>query len=194
MSLPPTPAPGASILAWARRAAEWMRSQRLVAGPGILLRSSSSGTVISTRTNFSGSGAGATTCRAFFATEVRNVGEVPHLFLATGQVTGGTGSEAYDVDLCAVGSEPEDGTCVWLEITGDGYVEDGVLLPGFDVTGVTHGSGSSMPDQVPPTVEDDTGAKAYVLLGSWNGGAFTAAACGNVNVTFCPGSFSFSRF
>lgn len=49
MSLPPTPAPGASILAWARRAAEWMRSQRIVAGPGILLRSSSSGTVISTR-------------------------------------------------------------------------------------------------------------------------------------------------
>lgn len=86
MSLPPTPAPGASILAWARRAAEWMRSQRLVAGPGILLRSSSSGTVISARNQ--AFGATSQTMHPFKIVGSLDESEDPQITVNYGQIIG----------------------------------------------------------------------------------------------------------
>lgn len=47
MPLPPTPRSGFQAIAWAKRLTEWVRSTRPVAGPGIRLRQSPSGTIIS---------------------------------------------------------------------------------------------------------------------------------------------------
>jgi hypothetical protein len=104
-------------------------------------------------------------------------------YLQGGQVAGGEGNEVVaDIELATVGSEPADGTQKWLEIDGDGEEADGVLLPGFHVTGVTVVSTSS--DNVLPEV--GTPGTYYHLLGAWNADVFRPAEGGNLNVTFCP--------
>jgi hypothetical protein len=104
-------------------------------------------------------------------------------YLQGGQVAGGEGNEAVaDIELATVGSEPADGTQKWLEIDGDGEEADGVLLPGFHVTGVSLVSTSS--DNVLPEV--GTPGTYYHLLGAWNEEVFRPAEGGNLNVTFCP--------
>ena len=129
---------------------------------------------------------GGTTCRAFFALETHNVGDTPHLFLATGQVMGGTGNLTPEIDLGPLDSPPEENLFVWLEITGDGIVADDVLLPGFNVSSAVVGSGASMPPNVSPTAEQPEGAKVHVLLGRWRDGTFLPVQCGNIETGFCP--------
>lgn len=114
--------------------------------------------------------------------------------LQGGQVMGGSGNETVgDITLAAVGSEPADGTDHWLEITGNGVTDSGILLSGYDVTAATDGSGASIPANTLPTATTATARKVYVLLGTWSGDVFTPAQGGNVGVTFCPGGYTITR-
>jgi len=115
--------------------------------------------------------------------------------LQGGQVAGGNGGneDVADITIGTVGSEPSDGTHYWLEITGDGEVDAGVLLPGFEVTAVTTGSGSSLPANTLPTAASHTSKKFYLLLGTWNNNEFAPSQIGNVIVGYCPGNYDIGR-
>jgi hypothetical protein len=115
------------------------------------------------------------------------------LFLLGGTVTGGEGNITIeDIELATVGSEPADGTHVWLEVAFTATEEDDVLAPGGDVTTATPGSGTTVPDNVLPTVSSLDG-KIYISLGSWAQAIFYPSACGNILISHCPGSLTFSR-
>ena len=194
MRLPDKKRPGNPVLA-----SDWNLLLDAIAArtprpsPGLELVQSSGGFAYRMRPAAGGSGAGATTCRAFFATEVRNVGEVPHLFLVTGQVMGGEGNLTPEIDLGAVDDPPEDDRFVWLAISGEGVVEDGVLLPGFEVQDAEVGSGAEMPSNTLPTASSPSGT-VHVLLGEWHDGEFRPVRCGNIQVGFCPpSSFQIQR-
>lgn len=118
--------------------------------------------------------------------------------LQGGQVTGGTGNVVVaDITLAVVASEPADGVKQWLEITGNGVTDSGVLLGGFNVTAAVSAvpgqQGATVPNNTLPEYDDATGKKAYLLLGTWSGSQFVAAQGGNVTVSFCPGNFTITR-
>ena len=112
------------------------------------------------------------------------------IYLVGGVVSGGTGNiDIDDYNLATIGSEPADGTYVWLEVDFTAYVEDGVLLPGGDVTSVITGEGTTLPDNVIPTAAAPDGM-LVVPLGLWSNGSFVASDCGNIQVSHCPGSLT----
>jgi len=113
--------------------------------------------------------------------------------LTGGTVTGGEGNETVpDIDLGDVGDEPAGGTHFWLECSGDAITEDDVLLPGFDLTTATVGSGASLPSNTIPTAAAPAGV-LHVSLGSWSAGKFIPAGCGNLQISHCPGTLSYAR-
>jgi hypothetical protein len=115
------------------------------------------------------------------------------ILLLGGTVTGGSGNITVpDLSLATVGEEPVDGTHHWLEVSITAIVEDDVLLPGGDVTAATDGSGTTLPDNTIPTYSSAAGT-LYISLGSWALGKFTPAGCGNIQVSHCPGSLTYSR-
>ena len=185
MRLPDKKRPGDPVLA-----SDWnvlldaIASRTPRPSPGMELVFSSGG--FSYRRRRAAQSGGGTNCRAFFATEVRDVNDEPHLFLVTGQVMGGSGNQTPEIDLGAVDSPPENDQFVWLEITGDGLVEDEVLMPGFTVTDAAVGSGPTMPDNTFPTASQPTAKKVHVLLGEWTDQVFKAVQCGHIQVSFCP--------
>ena len=131
---------------------------------------------------------------AFYYVYTKDVLGTDHWFLQGGTVTGTASHYAIDdLDLGAVGSEPPDGTCVWLEVTGNPVEEDDVLLPGFTITAApTDGSGASVPadEAVAPGA---TGKKCYVRLGVWNDDTFLPDNIGNITVIWCSGAFRKTR-
>ncbi len=115
------------------------------------------------------------------------------LMLLGGAVSGGTGNiNVADLTLAVIGEEPVNGTHHWLDVSYTAIVEDGVLLPGGDVTAVTDGSGTTIPDNVMPTASSPSGT-FYIPLGNWLNGRFFPSGCGNIQVSHCPGSFTYSR-
>jgi hypothetical protein len=110
--------------------------------------------------------------------------------LLGGTVTGGAGNETIAaVTLGTVGTEPADGIFQWIAASVTGLVEDAVLLPGGDLTAAVPGSGASLPANTIPTASSPAGT-LYISLGSWLGGKFIPAACGNIQVAHCPGTLS----
>lgn len=117
--------------------------------------------------------------------------------LQGGQVTAGTGSKVIaDIELATIGTEPADGTKVWVEANGDGVVLDGRLFQGYnlDEDATTTDSGTDLPDNTLPTVASSAGRKCHVLLGQWGGDRFAPSNRGNIQIGFCPSSYQVSRF
>ena len=114
--------------------------------------------------------------------------------LLGGTITGGDLTETIaDILIGTVGSEPVDGTFYWLKCSYTGEVEDLVLLPGGDLTAVAAvGNGLVVPNNQIPTAATPAGF-VYLVLGQWNGSVFTPSGCGDVTLTHCPGSLSYSR-
>lgn len=111
-------------------------------------------------------------------------------FLLGGSVSGGSGNETVaDIELAEIGDEPEDGTHVYLTVSFTAYAEDDVLLPGGDVTAVSQGSGTTLPDNVVPTSTSLEGT-LIISLGQWAAGVFTPSACGNITVGHCLGALT----
>jgi hypothetical protein len=78
-----------------------------------------------------------------------------------------------------------------LEVEGEGVVEDGLLLAGFDVTTITVSIGPPSA-HILPTADDPTGT-AYISLGEFSADSFYPAMKGNINIAFCPGNFTITR-
>ena len=196
MRLPDKKRPGNPVLA-----SDWNLLLDAIAArtprpsPGLELVQASGGFAYRMRRVAAGdSGSAPTACRAFYATEVREVSDVPHLFLVTGQVMGGEGNLTPEIDLGAIDEDnPPDDGFVWLEISGEGEVVDDVLLPGFEVQDAEVGSGAEMPSNTVPTANSPSGT-VHVLLGEWHDGEFRPVRCGNIQVGFCPpSSFQIQR-
>ena len=116
-----------------------------------------------------------------------------NLMLLGGAVSGGTGNiNVADLTLAVIDEEPVDGTHHWLEVSFTALIVDDVVLPGGDVTAVTDGSGTTIPDNVIPTFSEPNGT-LYILLGNWSNGKFYQSGCGNFAVSYCPGSFTYYR-
>jgi hypothetical protein len=115
-------------------------------------------------------------------------------WLTGGTVTAGDANEEIDdIHLGNVGSEPDDGTWFWIEASGTATTEDGLLLPGFDLTSATVGSGDSFPTgNTIPTVSSPSGS-LQISLGSWSNGVFVPAGCGNIQIFHCPGTLRYSQ-
>lgn len=175
---------GGKMLEWL----EWLERDRVIAGPNIRENQTPQGRVF---TGMAAGDSGSYAPNAFY--RVYTDGADPeHAWLQGGQVTGGDGNEnVADIDLGEVGTHA-DGP-LWLEVTGNGIEVDGLLYGGFNVTGAATTTATS-PANTIPTVGSSTGKKFHLLLGRWLDGAFTAAAGGNLNVGFCGGAYSPSRF
>lgn len=114
--------------------------------------------------------------------------------LLGGTVTGGTGNQtAADIPVGTIGSEAlQDGQHYWVKADVTAVTEDGVLLPGANLTSATVGNGTSLPANDIPTAASETG-HIYISLGSWSGDIFNPSGCGNIQISHCPGNLSYAR-
>jgi hypothetical protein len=119
-----------------------------------------------------------------------------HTYLQGGTVTGGDGTDTIaDIKVIDSGSGPVSavGNHLYVEATGNGVVEDGVLLPGWDLTSASTGTAASVPSDTLPTASSSSGKKCYVDLGVFTSDDFLPAAAGSIRISFCPGSYTVSR-
>ena len=115
-----------------------------------------------------------------------------------GTVYGGSGSFTIK-DIKVMDSKTVSGTLVgkvlWVQVSVNGIAQDGVLLPGCNVTAatcsVTSTVGEKVPDNTLPTAKSPEGKKIHIEIGRWNDKNFSPSRQGNINVQFCPGSYSF---
>jgi len=130
---------------------------------------------------------------AFFSTYG---GEDGNTYLVGGTVTGGTGNFVQkDIKIYNDEGEPvqSSGKNMILGVTGNGYVQDGVLLPGFTATAISIAY-VKIPDNTLPTATSPSGKRFYINLGVFTKTAFIPSGRGNFVVDFCPGSYSVYRF
>lgn len=133
---------------------------------------------------------------AFFTKYTNTDGDI---YLQGGTLSGGTGNEPvsdiliYDHITGWTGS-PDDHLV--LSFDGTGVVEDGVLLSGFDVTSVSGPSPGAVGSTTLPTASSAAGS-GDISLGIFSGDTdttgFGPANVGNIQITFCPGSFTITR-
>jgi len=111
--------------------------------------------------------------------------------LRGGIVTGGETNEVIgDITLANTAT---DNTFLWIHVTFEANMADDVLLPGVEnITAAATGSGTTVPDNVIPTIADPTG-EIYILLGHYFNNLFTPDACGNFVIGHCPGAITASR-
>jgi len=116
-------------------------------------------------------------------------------YLQGGTVSGGSGSETAANILVINSSGPTQtaGTHMYVEATGDGITSDGVLLPGWNITGATVGYATTVPENTLPTATAATGKKCYVDLGVFTDDAFFPSGAGNIEITHCLGSYHVIR-
>lgn len=116
-------------------------------------------------------------------------------YLQGGAVSGGSGNQpvadikVVDADTGPIGAP---GQSLILTAAGDGLVVDGILMPEFDVTGVTQSEGTPGSNTL-PTVDSPSGS-CEVYLGMFNATGFRPAGPGNIVINFCYGGFSPSRY
>lgn len=185
----PKPASGGDLLTWASAAWEAMRRSVPIAGPGIRISITSSGTVISAEP--AKSPAVAPRIEGPFCGLYKQEGR---WMLMGGTVTGGSGNVTVSDFVIAVSpTTPDDGDKVWIVATGAAVTDDGVLLAGINLTTATTANGAVFPAMnTIPTAAAPTGV-LNILLGSWSNGVFVPSNCGNIQLTHCPGTLSHVR-
>ena len=130
---------------------------------------------------------------AFFSTYVDDAG---HTYLVGGQVMGGIGNftepdiKIIDADSGVMHSA---GTNMILGVTGTGYAVDGVLLAGFTATASAIAY-VAIPDNTVPTATSLSEKRCYINLGVFTETGFQPALAGNVSVSFCPSTYTVTRF
>jgi len=130
---------------------------------------------------------------AFFSTYRREDGST---YLVGGQVSGGTGNFVQkDIKIYDDEGEPvqSSGKNMILGVTGNGYVQDGVLFQGFTATAISIAY-VAIPANTLPTATSPSGKRCYINLGVFTETAFIPAGRGNIAVTFCPGAYGVYRF
>jgi hypothetical protein len=117
-------------------------------------------------------------------------------FLQGGSVNG-VGVDTSDLKVFDSTPSP-DGTWqgtndqqLYLSVVGTGVVEDGVLLPGFEISSITPTIGTP-PASTPPTADDPSGT-CILTLGTFFNEAFYPDNIGSFTVAVCIGSFVVAR-
>ncbi len=157
------------------------------------------------RRSVGGKGGGAAVEGAFYTIYTVSSEDATNgdIMLTGGQVAGGTGNTViapiviFD-QSAAAGAGAWTGTpgqILQLEITGAGSEVDDVLMPTFDVDDPLSApaAAASLSTNVLPEVGALTGT-CYVSLGVFSAAGFTPANVGNIQVSFCYGGFTVSRF
>ena len=177
---------GSTLIAWAKN----LQADRALPGPGLTENQTPEGRILSVA-SVSGT---AVPTGAFFGMALDGDGNT---LLQGGMVTAGSGSHAFlDIAVLEPGPSVGDlaGNFLWLEITGNGVVADGVLLPGFNLTTAATGIGTAVPDNTLPTAAGASGKTCHVLLGQWSETTFHPSGVGNIQISFCPGSYTVTRY
>lgn len=118
-------------------------------------------------------------------------------YLQGGTVTAGSGSDtAVNIAFTNALGVPlqTPGTHMYAEVTGSGITADGVLLPGYNLTSISVGYGAEVPSNTLPLAAGATGKKCYVDLGVFTETSFLPAGSGNIQISYCPGSYTVSRY
>ena len=161
-------------------------------GLALSIPSQYSKTPVTVRTFDKNPDGGGPSVGAFFTLYTNEDGDI---FLQGGTVTGGTGNvpiadfQIYDHITGWVGSA---GDHLILHFSGTGIVVDGVLLGGFNLSTVTGPTAGAVGATTVPTAGSASGS-GDISLGIFATGAFNAANVGNIQITFCPGSFTITR-
>ena len=107
-------------------------------------------------------------------------------WLRGGVITGGPDNETI-ADI-ALDLESADGTYLWLVVAFTANAEDGVIMPGVEsINSITEGGGTTVPDNVIPTISAPAG-ELVMVLGYYAGGMFIPTGCGHRTVNHCPGT------
>ena len=117
-------------------------------------------------------------------------------YLQGGTVSAGSGSDtAANIALTNAEGEPlhSAGTHMYVNVLGNGIRSDGVLLPGFDLTSASVGYNSSVPSNTLPLAAGATGKRCYIDLGVFTDTGFLPSGSGNIQISYCPGSYTFFR-
>lgn len=132
---------------------------------------------------------------AFFTLYVDGSGDT---YLQGGTVTAGDETKTIaDIKVIDSGTGPEQaaGVHMYVDAEGDGVVEDGVLLPGFNLvpanTSIAYNS--TIPANTLPTAAAETGKKCRVDLGVFTASGFLPSNIGNVAIYYCPGAYTVRR-
>jgi hypothetical protein len=110
-----------------------------------------------------------------------------HTYLQGGTVTGSTGTEtAANIKVIDSGTGPTQsaGVHMWAAVTVAAIEADGIMMSGVNVTAASIGYGSTVPDDVMPTLT--TSGTKHVSLGQFTATGFLPSALGNVQISFCP--------
>lgn len=194
MTQPPRPSSGSPILHWCARLWDYVVSLRPIAGPGILLRSSRNGTVISIAPPRPGTGGGTSLRGAFYT---RYTDDDGHLRLQGGTVTGGNGGTNtiadYKLSDATTGPVAAAGQILYLNAGCTATLADGIMLPGCLLTSASLTVPASVPASHTFTVAAPTGS-IYLEIGRWTDNGFQpSAGPGNLLASGCIGNFSISR-
>ncbi len=119
-------------------------------------------------------------------------------YLQGGTVTAGNNTITVDNIKVIDGTTGIEGTVdhhLYLECTGNGVLEDDVLVPGWNLTAVVQPpvSAATVPDNTLPTAASATAKKVYISLGVYTTDGFAPARVGNIQISFCPGNYTVSR-
>ena len=163
---------------------------RLVAGPGILLRQTSSGTIVSAAGS---SPVSISAPAAFF-----HIFKDPdgHTMLQGGSVTGGHGGSATIDHILVIDAESglaeAAGIILYIVANVSATIEDGLMLPGATLNSATTATAAELPDNHSFTIGAPTGDLHYEI-GRWTATGFLPAGPGNMHAMGCPGNFRLER-
>ena len=120
------------------------------------------------------------------------------IMLQGGQVAAGSGNASVAdfllYDISATTWAGTAGQFLQLTVNGDGSSEDGILMPTFDLTSVTGPAAvASIAANTLPIV-GTLGGVCRISLGTFGDDSFAPALPGNINVSFCFGGFTITRF
>lgn len=141
-------------------------------------------------------GASALTYGAFYGTYVDGAGDT---YLQGGQVKCGESEVLADYKIIDSVTGPVEvaGSKLVIEITLDGYVEDGVLLAGITATAIAYVTpvATTIPTDTLPTAAGEIGKLCYLEVGRFTDTSFLPSGIGHFLVSFCgTGSYSVRRY
>lgn len=140
----------------------------------------------------SGGGAPPPTGAFFGLTTVSGV-----TYLQGGSVSAGDGTDtAANIALTNSSGVPlhSAGQHMYVNALGDGVTSDGVVLAGFNLTSATVGYASTVPSNTIPLAAGVTGKRCYIDLGVFTATGFLPNQPGNIQISYCPGGYTVSRY
>jgi hypothetical protein len=181
---------GATLIAWR----DALLADRITAGPGLKETSAGKAGRILALDGKLGPGGTVELVGAFYRLFTNDAG---HTLLQGGTVSGANGGSAtiadYKVIDASTGPVAADGRILYLRATCSATLEDGVLLPGCELTSAALANDLSVPDNHAFTTSAATGDIHYEL-GRWTDAGFLPAGPpGNFLASGCIGNFSLTR-